>query len=318
MSGIAIDPQEIESRRRERTWRLAAVELPLVRVVGSVFLAIAVYVNNRFLVEGATLDAWVVTTIVLAVYAAVSWSAVVLFLRAARPHDLTLPTLIGDVAIWTFAIYQSGAEASWLFFVPLLRVADQTQTTFRRALAFALVAAVSFAAMLGWVMFVDGRTIDTVAASAKLMFILFSGIYISLAARTAETRRERLTEAIRVARELIRKLEEAHMRAEEASAAKSEFVANMSHEMRTPLQGVLGMLQLVIEDEPSEVRARRLNMARRSAEMLLSLIDDVLDFSRIEARKLQLQPVDFPLRPMLADAMKALGVIAASKKLTLS
>ncbi|HUP61818.1 MAG TPA: response regulator, partial [Thermoanaerobaculia bacterium] len=46
--------------------------------------------------------------------------------------------------------------------------------------------------------------------------------------------------------------------------------------------------------------------------------DDVLDFSRIEARKLQLQPVDFPLRPMLADAMKALGVIAASKKLTLS
>ena len=92
----------------------------------------------------------------------------------------------------------------------------------------------------------------------------------------------------------------------------------MSHEMRTPLQGVIGMLQLAIEDEPSEVEARRLETARRSAETLLSMIDDVLDFSRIEARKLELEPVYFSLRQLMHETMKSVGVIAAAKKLTLS
>ena len=318
MPDVALDPIDIESRRRERTWRLAAIELPLVRLGGSILLSIAVYVNNRFLVSGATMHGWMLVSTVVAIYAAVSWTLLVVFLRRYPPRDLTLPILFGDVVVWTFAIYHSGAEASWLFFIPLLRVADQTQTTFRRALAFALFATLCFAAMLGWVVVIDQRPIAPAEALAKLLFILMAGIYISLAARTAEARRARLTEAVRMSRELIRKLEEAHARAEEASAAKSEFVANMSHEMRTPLQGVIGMLQLVIEDEPSEAGARRLQMARRSAEMLLSLIDDVLDFARIEARKLELQPVSFPLRQMVDDTMKALGVMAASKHLTLS
>ena len=318
MSDLAIEAHEIDSQRHQRTWRLAAIELPILRLCGSILLSIAVYVNNRFLVPGATLRGWMVTTAVVLAYAAVTWLLLVFFLRREPSRDLTLPTLLGDLVVWTFAIYHSGAEASWLFFIPLLRVADQTQTTFRRALAFALFATVCFAAMLGWVVLIDQRAIAPAAAIAKLLFILLSGIYIALAARTAEVRRARLTEAIRVSRDLIRKLGEAHARAEEASAAKSEFVANMSHEMRTPLQGVIGMLQLVIEDEPSEIRGRRLQMARRSAEMLLSLIDDVLDFSRIEARKLELQPVFFPLRQMVDDTMKALGVIAASKDLTLS
>src|SRR5438132_778122 len=138
MPDVALDPIEIESRRRERTWRLAAIELPLVRLGGSILLSVALYINNRFLVPGATMYGWLLASAVIAIYAAVSWTALVFFLRRYPPRDLTLPTLAGDLVVWTFAIYQSGAEASWLFFVPLLRVADQTQTTFRRALAFAL------------------------------------------------------------------------------------------------------------------------------------------------------------------------------------
>ena len=318
MSDLAVDPVEIESRRRERTWRLAAIELPLVRIGGSILLAIAVYINNRFLFRGEAPNAWILASAVIAIYAFASWAVVVFFLRREPRRDLTLWTFAGDLIVWTFAIYQSGAESSWLFFIPLLRVADQVQTTFRRALGFALFATFCFAAMLGWVVVVDHRPIAPAAAFTKLLFILMSGIYISLAARTAETRRARLTEAVRMSRELIRKLEEAHARAEEASAAKSEFVANMSHEMRTPLQGVIGMLQLEIDDASSDARARRLKMARRSAEMLLSLIDDVLDFARIEARKLEIQPVLFPIRRMVDDTMKALGVMAAAKHLTLS
>ena len=316
-SDIAVDPAEIETRRQERTWRLAALELPLLRVAGSVLLSFAVWLHNRYVVP-APIDEWAVTTIVLTAWAAVAWVAIVYFLRRPRAIDLTLPALAGDLVVWTFAIAHSGAERSWLFFILLLRVADQVQTTFRRALAFALFATACYATLLAWVVVVEERNIAPASTSAKLLFILFAGIYIALAARTAEHRRARLTDAVRTSRELIRKLEEAHARAEEASAAKSEFVANMSHEMRTPLQSVIGMLHLAIEDEPSESRSRRLETARRAAQTLLAMIDDVLDFSRIEARRLELEPVYFSLRQMLADTMKTIGVIAATKGLTLS
>lgn len=303
---------------RQRMWRLAAIELPLVRVAGSVLLALAVYVHNRYLVSPADPSAWMMVTAVVALWAIASWIVILAFLRRTPPADLTLPVLIGDLPVWTFAIHQSGGEASWLFFILLLRVADQVQTTFRRALMFALLAGGCYAAMLMWIVAVDERAIEWPAALAKLVFLLFAGIYISVTARTAEHRRARLTESVRMSRELIRKLEEAHARAEEASAAKSEFVANMSHEMRTPLQGVIGMLQLAIDDEPAEATVRRLETARSSAETLMAMIDDVLDFSRIEARRLDLEPVYFPLRKLMSETMKSVGGLAAAKKLTLS
>jgi signal transduction histidine kinase/CheY-like chemotaxis protein len=313
-----MDDPQLDKRRRERTWRLAAVELPLVRAIGSLLLSLAVYVHNRVLLPTSSMDGWVLTTALLAFYAIGSWLAITFFLRRTPSRDLTLPVLAGDLPVWTFAIYHSGADGSLLFFILLLRVADQVQTTFRRAVAFAIFGTGCYAAMLLWVHFVDGRAIAVPSTLAKLLFLLFAGIYISLAARTAERRRARLTEAVRVSRELIRKLEEAHARAEEASAAKSEFVANMSHEMRTPLQGVIGMLQLAIDDQPAPETVRRLETARRSAETLMAMIDDVLDFSRIEARRLDLEPVYFSLRQLMSDTMKSLGVLAAAKRLTLS
>src|ERR1051326_95028 len=121
-----------------------------------------------------------------------------------------------------------------------------------------------------------------------------------------------------MSRDLIHQLEErshelreARERAEEASAAKSEFVANMSHEMRTPLHGVIGMLQLAADGETSPQRLRQLDRARRSAEALLGTIDDILDFSKIEARKIDIEPVYFSLREMMQETMKPLGVTAA-------
>jgi signal transduction histidine kinase/CheY-like chemotaxis protein len=314
---IVLDPLEIETRRRDRERRLATFELPLVRLGGSLLLSLALFLHNRYLVPQAD-SRWLAATAALALYAALSWAVIVFFLRRTPPRDFTVAALAGDLLIWTFAIYCSGGERSWLFFILLLRVADQTQTTFRRACAFAIAATACYAAMLMWVAVADKGDVMNAGQMTKLALILFGGVYVSLAARTAENRRARLTEAIRVSRDLIRRLEQAHARAEEASAAKSEFVANMSHEMRTPLQAVIGMLQLAVEDEQSQSKARRLLTARRSAETLLSMIDDVLDFSRIEARKLELEPVYFSLRQLIHDTMKSVGIMAASKKLTLS
>src|SRR5688572_973499 len=223
--------KNLEPSRRDRRYRLAAYELPLLRLIGSVFLTFAVWLNNRYLVRTADIDAWKTVAVILAIYAAVSWLVLIAFLR--RRRDLTPWILGGDLLVWTAVLYLTGAEQSWLFFVLLLRVADQTQTTFRRAIAFSMWATACYAAMLVWVL-VDGRTLDVAAAMSRLAFIFIAGLYIALAARTAEARRVRLAGAIRTSRNLIRRMEEqsvelreAHRVAEEASAAKSEFVANM-------------------------------------------------------------------------------------------
>ena len=143
----------------------------------------------------------------------------------------------------------------------------------RRCVMFATLGAMSYGAMLGWVVWVDGRPIDGGAALFRVAFLLVAGLYIALTARTGEARRGRLTEAVRTSRDLIRRLEEqsaalreTQQRAEGASAAKSEFLANVSHEMRTPLHGILGMLQLAIDSDLSVERRQQLDMARRSAE----------------------------------------------------
>jgi CheY-like chemotaxis protein/anti-sigma regulatory factor (Ser/Thr protein kinase) len=92
----------------------------------------------------------------------------------------------------------------------------------------------------------------------------------------------------------------------------------MSHEMRTPLHGVIGMLQLARDGEASPQRIRQLETAQRSAESLLGTIDDILDFSRIEARKIELEPVYYALRQLMHETMKPLGITAAAKGLALA
>jgi signal transduction histidine kinase/CheY-like chemotaxis protein len=318
MRPIALEPSEIEQRRHDRARRLALYDIPLMRVIGSVFLTIGVLLNNRFLASGDTaLRPWWHVAIALFAYAIVSWLlARFLVLRAAL--DPTLFFLFGDIVIWCYAIYATGAEKSWLFFIPVLRVADQMQTTVRRCIAFTVWNVVCFSGMLAYVGLVDGRAISPPAVLTELTFLGVAGLYVSMSARTSESRRAQMTEAIRMSRDLISRLEQETARAEEASAAKSDFLASMSHEMRTPLHGVIGMLQLARDGETSPQRIRQLDMAQHSAESLLGTIDDILDFSRIEARRIEIEPVYFSVREWMHETMKPLGITAAAKSLSLA
>jgi two-component system, sensor histidine kinase and response regulator len=314
----------IQQLKVQRARQVNAVEVPILRCIGSAFISLGVFLNNEFVLDFASIVPWLTITIILAAYCAASWVILAAWYGNVR-FDLALAFLVLDIPIWTLALYFSGAEQSWMFFILFMRVADQTQTSFARCFGFTLLGTLSYAAMVGWVVFVDNRPLLTNAAVVKLVFIFMGGLYIALTARGAKQRRANLANAVRMARELVRRLEtqsaqlrEARGRAEEASAAKSEFLANMSHEMRTPLHGILGMLQLLVESETLPERVRQLEMARRSAESLLATIGDILDFSKIEARKLELEPIYFSLRELVTDTLKALGVTAAEKNLPLA
>ncbi len=103
-----------------------------------------------------------------------------------------------------------------------------------------------------------------------------------------------------------------------ASRLKSEFVANMSHEVRTPMNGVIGMSELLL-DTDLDVRQRSYTRTlRSSAEGLLTIINDILDFSKIEAGKLELEEADFNLHTAVEEAAELLGPSAGDKGLELA
>ena len=113
-------------------------------------------------------------------------------------------------------------------------------------------------------------------------------------------------------------LDLAKKRAQEAARIKSEFLANMSHELRTPLNGVIGFTRLTLKTELNPTQRDHLNTIERSANNLLAIINDVLDFSKLEAGKLLLESIPFPLRSSLDEVVTLLAHSAHDKGLELT
>jgi len=115
----------------------------------------------------------------------------------------------------------------------------------------------------------------------------------------------------------LAQLTEARDAAEAANVLKSQFLANMSHEIRTPLNGVLAMAQIMAMGELSDTQRERLNVVRQSGEALLAILNDVLDLSKIEAGKMELEPIEFELADIARHAEAAYGEMAKRKGLNL-
>jgi signal transduction histidine kinase/CheY-like chemotaxis protein len=107
--------------------------------------------------------------------------------------------------------------------------------------------------------------------------------------------------------------ERARLRAEEASAAKSRLLATVSHEIRTPLSGILGMSHLIGQTRLTAEQKNYLAGIRQSGHALVQLVDDLLDFSTIEAGRFQLRPSEEPVRPMLESVVEMLSHRAHEK-----
>ena len=145
------------------------------------------------------------------------------------------------------------------------------------------------------------------------------GLEARVDARTADLKRinEQLESEVRNRREMEHELEQARSVAEHGNRAKGEFLANASHEIRTHINGLLGMLSL-LEDGPMEGEQQEyVEMAHASGDVLLVLINDLLDYSKIEAGQLQIEAVDFELDQLVGEITDLFGVRARSAALTL-
>ena len=139
-----------------------------------------------------------------------------------------------------------------------------------------------------------------VAAGFSLGILMFA---FSSAYRVGQVRREQ--RALRLGKQ----------HAEDRSRLQAEFLANMSHEVRTPLNAVMGMLELAARDSKEPEQRRRLEVALRSSEVLLGLFNQALDFARIEAAPLHIEPVRFSPAEVISEIEEIIGGQARDKRL---
>ncbi len=112
----------------------------------------------------------------------------------------------------------------------------------------------------------------------------------------------------------VTELQEARRRAEEAGEAKSRFFANITHEVRTPLNGVIAMAELLLEGDLTEPQRSGLQLISQSGSSLLTIINDILDYSKIEVGKMTIQPAPFDVVEALEDIVALLAPEAQKKK----
>lgn len=320
---IELDPQRAAERKRQRLFRLNTGGIPLLRCLGFTLLLITVYAYNTYLGDPAANAQWPVYCLALVLYCLGSWLCLYWFYEPGARVDLGLVFLVVDLFFQVWAIKITGGEQSWLALILIYRTADQSHTTFGRALLFAHLTPLFYVGLISYLALGEGRMIFWSAEFAKAGLLYLGNLYIAFSVRGSDISRRKVATVVRIARRLIRQLESqaeelntARAKAEAASQAKGQFLANISHEIRTPIGAVLGLAELLRKKNLPEDSQGHVETMHSSAEGLLELVDEVLDFSKVEAGTLEIHKAPFKLKS-LESIVRSLEPRAAAKGLVL-
>ena len=209
-------------------------------------------------------------------------------------------------ALTASALWVEGEPAARLC-ATILLVLNTTYFLIRFSSQAGLMALLVAPSVLVFAAILISGTVEPTAGATGGLALLAVAVLMTNFLVGSQRQLSRDLEALRTAR---RKALEGERAAEAANEAKSQFLATMSHEIRTPLNGVLGMAQAIATDELSERQSERVAIIRQSGEALLAILNDILDLSKIEAGKLEIENVRFDLREVARGAHAAFTNLA--------
>ncbi|MGC1304807.1 MAG: ATP-binding protein, partial [Caulobacteraceae bacterium] len=218
-------------------------------------------------------------------------------------------TVAGAVMLWSTGASAARLLAIVMMCVGLLYLLMQYYARLRMFLLIAtpyLAGILAAVVDLGLTSFIHGRPWLAVTGACAVLYLLY---FVLKAREQLATSRMHLQQAREVA-------QQRGLAAEAANEAKSAFLATMSHEIRTPLNGVLGMAQAMAADALAPIQRERLEVVRQSGEALLAILNDVLDLSKIEAGRFELEEVEFELEDIARGAHSAFTALANKRGLS--